>query len=243
MLSFSHVKKSFNNYCVLDDINLHIERGHSVGLIGANGEGKTTLFKSLLNVSHIDSGEITILKQAHTRAEARLQLTFLPEHFQAPYYLNGREFLHMMLKMQQAQYHQQTIEATLKTLLFDINALDKPVRTYSKGMMQKLGLSACLCSDKPLLILDEPMSGLDPAARHALKQLLNAQKDTGKTLLFSTHLLHDIEMLCDRIIILANKRIQFYGTIPEAQNRFNASSLEQAYLHCIHSVKQHHEQH
>ncbi len=233
MLEFSQVSKYFSDHQVLDHINLKIQKGQTTGLIGANGEGKTTLFKCLLNACQTDGGSIRIFDTPHTQIEARFQLSFLPEHFQAPFYLKAQEFLKLMLELQQTHYSQSKVEAILSALLFDLKMLNKPVKTFSKGMMQKLGLTACLCSDKPLLILDEPMSGLDPSARYALKQLLIDQKQQGKTLVFSTHLLHDIESICDSIAILCSGEIHFQGTVQEALNQFEANSLEQAYLHCL----------
>lgn len=233
MLDFVQVCKSYSDQLVLDHINLKIEKGQTTGLIGANGEGKTTLFKCLLNACQTDSGSIQIFDMPHTQIEARFQLSFLPEHFHAPFYLKAKEFLKLMLELQQTSYNQEKVESVLSSLLFDLKMLNKPVKTFSKGMMQKLGLTACLCSDKPLLILDEPMSGLDPSARYALKKLLLEQKKQGKTLVFSTHLLHDIESICDSIAILCSGRIRFQGTVKEALNQFNAESLEQAYLHCL----------
>ncbi|MFK5949193.1 MAG: ABC transporter ATP-binding protein [Methylococcales bacterium] len=236
-LHLSNVCKYYADLAVLNNIELSIEQGCTTGLIGANGEGKTTLFKCLLDACHIDSGSIDIFSQAHTQVKARSYLAFLPEHFQAPFYLTGNEFLQLMLSLHQTDFHQEIAETMLAELLFDLPQLKKPARNYSKGMMQKLGLTACLCSNKPILILDEPMSGLDPTARYALRNLLIKQKKQGKTLIFSTHLLHDIESTCDRIAILAAGKIRFHGTVENALDTYQATSLEQAYLHCLASYR------
>ncbi len=233
MLKIANLQKSYHRRCVLEEIDLYLPGNRSLGLIGANGEGKTTLFKCLLNTCEIDHGNIEINGIAHTDPKSRTNLVYLPEHFQAPYYLSGKAFLNFMLNMLNSPYRPKLIESILERLLFDLNALSRPVRSYSKGMMQKLGLSFCLASGKSLLLLDEPMSGLDPAARHALKHLLHEQKQQGKSLLFSTHLLQDVEALCDDIVILANRKIQFSGSLDKALKTFDATTLEQAYLNCL----------
>lgn len=233
MIEFNNVFKTFNKHVVLDYIDLTIASHETTGLIGANGEGKTTLFKCLLDACHLDAGEIHISGIPHTNVQARSYLAFLPEHFQAPFFLNGIEFLQMMMALHDTPFQQHQLEGFLSELLFDIKLLNKPVRTFSKGMMQKLGLTACLCSDKPIVILDEPMSGLDPAARYALKKKLLQLKEQGKTLIFSTHLLHDIESICDRIVILSSGHIQYNGTVADALSHYQSGSLEQAYLNCL----------
>ncbi len=233
MLDFTNITKSYANTSVLHDISLTIPAGQTTGLIGANGEGKTTLFKCLLDVCHLDTGEIKINHTTHTQHNARQHLAFLPEHFQAPHYLTGQQFLELMLKLYETLFKAPLINEFLSSLLFDLQALQRPVRTYSKGMMQKLGLTACLASEKPLLILDEPMSGLDPTARYALRQLLIQQKAQGRTLIFSTHLLHDIESICDHIAILSNGQIQFHGSVAQALSIYKAETLEQAYINCL----------
>ena len=129
-------------------------------------------------------------------------------------------------------------EARIREILsarldFDPAGLDKPVRQLSKGMSQKLGLAACLLSNKPLLVLDEPMSGLDPRTRACLKQYLLELKGEGKTVFFSTHMLADVDVLCDRVAILHEGRIRFAGTPARCQAEFQADDLEQAYLRCV----------
>lgn len=233
MLSFSNLTKSYSDKPVLNQINLTLSSATTTGLIGANGEGKTTLFKCLLDICHVDEGEIQIAHTTHNKCQARQHLAFLPEHFQAPHYLTGKQFLDLMLSLYDAEPNIGKLEHYLTTLLFDLTALKRPVRTYSKGMMQKLGITACLASEKPLLILDEPMSGLDPTARFAFKKLLLAQKQQGKTLIFSTHLLHDIESICDHIAILSNGHIRFHGPVDMALQQFQADTLEQAYINCL----------
>lgn len=225
--------KYFINVQVLDRIDLSVCRGEFMGLIGVNGAGKTTLIKCLLNFCHITSGNIKIFGTTHTKKQAREKLIFLPERFMPPYYLSGHDFLVYMAELHGIQYNPRVVTNLLTILDLDLSVLSKPVREFSKGMAQKLGLVACLMSEKELMVLDEPMSGLDPKARAYLKQHLIEWKQQGKTLFFSTHLLADIEALCDHVAILHQGSIQFAGTIEECIDLFRAKDFEQAYLSCV----------
>ena len=225
--------KSFAGIQILNEINLSVTKGEFTGLIGVNGAGKTTLIKCLLDFCDITSGKIEIFGTGHTKKKAREKLVYLPERFMPPYYLTGRDFLVYMAELHGVEYSTKKVADLFEILDLELSALSKPVREFSKGMAQKLGLASCLLSEKDLMILDEPMSGLDPKARAYLKQHLNDLKQAGKTIFFSTHLLADIEILCDRIAVLHEGSIQFIGTIEECKKTFKASNLEQAYLACV----------
>ena len=225
--------KSFAGIQVLNEIDLTVNQGEFIGLIGVNGAGKTTLIKCLLDFCDITSGKIEIFGTAHLRKEARENLVFLPERFMPPYYLTGKDFLVYMTELHGVEYSNKKVTDLFKILDLESSALLKPVREFSKGMAQKLGLASCLLSDKDLMIFDEPMSGLDPKARVYLKQHLMALKQAGKTVFFSTHLLVDVEALCDRIAILHEGCIRFNGTTEECKETFKADNLEQAYLACV----------
>jgi ABC-2 type transport system ATP-binding protein len=181
----------------------------------------------------VTSGNIEIFGTTHTKKEARKRLVFLPERFVPPYYLTGKDFLVYMAELHGVEYNSRKVTDLFKILDLELSALVKPVRDFSKGMAQKLGLAACLMSEKDLMVLDEPMSGLDPKARAYLKQHLIELKQGGKTIFFSTHMLADIEVLCDHVAILHDGRIRFAGTIEECTDKFKADDLEQAYLTCV----------
>ena len=210
-----------------------VNAGESFGLVGMNGAGKTTLIKCILDFCEINAGNIHIYGVPHTTVSARNRLVFLPEKFVPPYYLTGKDFLVYMSKLHDQEYNYNRVRKLLQIIDLDEAALDKPVRQYSKGMGQKLGIISCLLSDRDLIIFDEPMSGLDPRARAYLKKYLLELKQEGKTLFFSTHLLNDIETICDRLAILHQGAIQFAGTIPACCENFSAGNLEQAYLICV----------
>ena len=203
------------------------------GLVGVNGAGKTSLIKCLLDFCALDGGKIAIFGQPHDRPASRAPLGFLPERFIPPYYLTGADFIKYLLTLQGLAYDAQAVAAMLAALDLDPGALKKTVRSYSKGMTQKLGLAACLLSDKRLYVLDEPMSGLDPKARALLKGRLRALHDAGSTLFLTSHALADVDELCDRMAILHDGAIRFTGTPAECRARYGADTLEQAFLACI----------
>jgi len=225
--------KNYPGQNVLREIDLSIGRGECTGLIGVNGAGKTTLMKCILDFCAVDAGSIRIFGTDHRRAEARGRVAFLPERFSPPYYLTGRDFLKFTAALNHIQYDESRALEMLATLDLDPATLQKPVRQYSQGMGQKLGLASCFLNHRDLVILDEPMSGLDPLARAALKKYLSTLKQQGWTLFYSTHLLEDVQALCDRVIILHEGVIRFSGKISDCCSVFQAASLEDAYLACI----------
>ena len=232
-IRFAEVTKSYRNVTVLSDISFQVREGECVGLVGVNGAGKTTAIKCMLDFCEIDSGHISLFDVDHREIHARQRLMYLPEKFVPPYYLTGRDFLQYMDELNSIDYSEEETIRILAILDLDIQALDKPVRDLSKGMGQKLGLAASLLSGKDMLIFDEPMSGLDPRARARLKQHLLQIKQQGTTLFYSTHLLEDIEVLCDRVIILHGGRICFYGTTRECCQKYATGDFESAYLNCV----------
>jgi ABC-2 type transport system ATP-binding protein len=232
-LEFRSVTKCFGTTRALDGFDLEVRRGELFGLVGQNGAGKTTLLKCLLDFCEPDSGVIEIFGVSSRLTAARCDLAFLPERFTPPYYLTGRDFLRYMAALHRHDYDEQSVVQTFGDLDLDPRALTRAARMYSKGMTQKLGLCACLLSRKPLQILDEPMSGLDPKARAMLKQQLRNLREQGHTVFFSTHALADVEELCDRMAIVHRGRLYFAGTPRELTSRYERQTVEQAFLECI----------
>ncbi len=232
-LLFSKVTQSYGTRAVLKNVDLCVAAGESHAIVGVNGAGKTTLFKSLLDFCAIQNGRIEIFDAAHVSPASRATLAFLPEKFNPPYYLNGREFIRYTLNLHRLRYDAATVHAMLTDLDLDRGALALSVREYSKGMTQKLGLAACLLTQKSLYVLDEPMTGLDPKARLLLKAKLLALKNSGATLLFSSHSLSDVEALCDKLTVLHDGEVRFTGTPAAFRVAFSAEDLEHAFLKCI----------
>jgi ABC-2 type transport system ATP-binding protein len=230
---FDQVRKNYGHQAVLQGIDLDIAAGMTFGLVGINGTGKTTLIKCLLDFCHVDGGRIEIFGTRHTDSTARARLAFLPERFMPPYFLTGRDFLNYMLALDERTADADKVRAMFAALDLEPAALDKPVRSYSKGMTQKLGLAACLLAEPDLLILDEPMSGLDPLARAGVKQLLRQFREQGRTLFFTSHALSDVEEICEQMVVLHQGRLCFSGTPQSLVQIYSGTSMEQAFLNCI----------
>lgn len=237
IVRFSGVVKAYGATRVLDGVDLTLERGHFFGLAGLNGAGKTTLIKCMLDFCSIDQGTITLFGDAHTDPRSRSGLAFLPERFNPPYYLTGADFLRYAFALQGSNYSEERVHRMLEALDLDPKALAKPVRSYSKGMTQKLGLAATFLSERELLVLDEPMSGLDPRARACVKRLLAKARADGRSLFFTSHQLVDIEEICDRVVVL-HRGVPYYAGTPQGLCQDYAElSIEQAFLRCIEAPK------
>lgn len=232
-LHFEQVSKRFGEVAALSDFTLEVARGEFFGLVGVNGAGKTTLIKCLLDFCNTDGGAIRIFGVEHRVTAARSRLAFLPERFNPPHFLTGRDFIQYMLKLYGKPYEDREVEQVFVGLDLDPAALGKAARTYSKGMTQKLGLAACLLSGKDLYVLDEPTGGLDPKARALLKQALRALRQSNRTVFFTSHALADIAEMCDRMAVLHGGRLRFSGSPEELAQRFGKGNLEQAFLACI----------
>ncbi|GJI97131.1 ABC transporter [Duganella caerulea] len=232
-LRFQQVVKRYGQAEVLRGVDLELQAGECFGLVGVNGAGKTSLIKCLLDFCALDGGSIDICGQPHDRPASRLPLGYLPERFSPPYYLTGADFIRYLLTLQGLAYDPAAVGAMLEALDLDPAALKRTVRGYSKGMTQKLGLAACLLARKPLYVLDEPMSGLDPKARALLKQQLRQLHQAGATVFLTSHMLADVDELCDRMAILHEGRVRFAGSPAECRSRYGAGNLEQAFLACI----------
>ncbi len=232
-LHFEQVSKRFGEVAALSDFTLEVARGEFFGLVGVNGAGKTTLIKCLLDFCNTDGGAIRIFGVEHRVTAARSRLAFLPERFNPPHFLTGRDFIQYMLRLYGKPYEDREVEQVFVGLDLDPAALGKAARTYSKGMTQKLGLAACLLSGKDLYVLDEPTGGLDPKARALLKQALRALRQSNRTVFFTSHALADIAEMCDRMAVLHGGRLRFAGSPEELAQRFGKGNLEQAFLACI----------
>jgi ABC-2 type transport system ATP-binding protein len=214
-------------------VSFAVPSGSVFGLVGLNGAGKTTLIKSLMDFSFPDSGEVLIFGQPATDALARGAVAYLSERFVPPAYLTGLEYLQMMSQLYGVSCDAERIDAAVAAIDLDVKYLGKRVGTYSKGSGQKLGIAAVLLSEQRLLVLDEPMSGLDPRARACLKAEIKAAQRRAATLLFSSHSLADIDELCDSFAILHEGAIRFVGTAAELCARTGAGTLDAAFLRVI----------
>jgi ABC-2 type transport system ATP-binding protein len=218
---------------VLEDITLDVHQGEILGLVGLNGAGKTTLLRSILRLVVPAAGSVHLFGQPHDQPASRVQLAYLPEKFQPPSHLPGHDFVRLSLAFHGQRVRRAVVCGLAEQLGLDPAALRKPISSYSKGMAQKLGVIATLLTDRPLLILDEPMSGLDPKARILLKRQLSAARASGRTILMSSHILADHDELCDRVAVLHQGRLGFVGSPASLKASQDAPTLETAFLAAI----------
>lgn len=207
ILVLKDIKKSFGRTEVLRGVSFTVRKGEVFGFVGPNGAGKTTTMKIVMDFIRPDSGEVLMFGSSNRDSKVKRRVGFLPEH---PYFytnITGKEFLKFIqttLSIDKGEFWERCMYYA-KKIQIDW-ALDKKLSEYSKGMLQRFGLLQALVSDPDLLILDEPMSGLDPIGRRVVSDLIVELKDKGKTVFFSTHILPDVERICDRACIILNGR-------------------------------------
>lgn len=228
-LKISEVSKSFANP-VLDAVNFAVKQNEIFGFIGLNGQGKTTLIKIALDLLDADSGEVEIFGLPQILPEARKKICYLPEKFQPSIHQSGEEFLRFVLGFYDKKFDQEKAEQICKNLDLSAEVLPQKISGYSKGMVQKLGLVGTFLSEAELVILDEPMSGLDPKARIALKRELLSYKNSGKTVFFSSHILSDMDEICDAIAVLHSTKIVFCGSPQAFKIKHQQDNLDKAFL-------------
>ncbi len=234
MLEISGLNYSINKLQVLKDFTLSINVAQYYALAGENGAGKSTLIKIILDlIRNIQSGKIAIDGRDHQLMASRNLVSYLPEKFDIKKEVTGWQYLQFVYGIYQQKMDKPRVETLCSQLGLDASRLRHKSNDYSKGMKQKLGLISCFMLDNPLIILDEPLSGLDPKARFYFKQLLEQERGKGRTIFYSTHMLADAEEICDRFGILHGGSIIFDGTPEDCLKQFNAKTLEQAYMSCI----------
>jgi ABC-2 type transport system ATP-binding protein len=233
-LEISELSYSVPGLDILKSLSLEVGAGQYYAIAGVNGAGKSTLIKLVLDlIRPLPGGSIRIFGVDNRARQCRDQLAYLPEKFDVKKNIDGRQYLDFIAAVYHQKLNRGEISALAERLDFPPDRLDTRVGGYSKGMVQKLGLVSCFMLERRLLILDEPLSGLDPRARYHFKQLMHEEKSAGRTVLYSTHLLADAEDLCDRFGILHDGEMKYQGTPADCLRRYRASSLEQAYMQCI----------
>ena len=222
---------------ILKGVNLKVEEGDIFGFLGPNGAGKTTTIRVLLNLLQKDKGTLEIFGTDPKIVSARESVGFLPEHAYFPEYLSGHELL-----LQQGQLSGLGLEESkrqAKRKIEEVGLIGKGhirLRNYSKGMLQRIGIGQALMGDPRLIILDEPMSGLDPLGRRDIRELMFNLKKQGKTVFFSTHILPDVELICDRVALFMNGQIKQYGKL----NDFLSPSLNSNVIIRIRNISEDH---
>lgn len=232
-ISIDKLNKSYKDNHVLQDVSFEVKKGEVFGLIGLNGAGKTTMIKILLGLLKKDSGDATIFGHDIFKTSTRDHLAFLPEKFQPSTHLKGYEQISLSLSFYKQKMDKKKAVKWAESLELNPDMLSHKITKYSKGMGQKLGLLSTILAERPLLILDEPMSGLDPKARILFKNAVLDYAKRGNTVFFSSHILSDIDEICDRIAILHNHKIIYTGTPAGFKKETKQESLEKAFLSVI----------
>lgn len=193
-----------------------VKRGEIFGLLGPNGAGKTTTIKSVLRLIFPTEGEITIFGRAASDREATKRIGYMPENPYVYQYLKPLEFLDLCGRLTGIPKTERRDRAEAMVDKVGLrHAVDRPIGKFSKGMMQRVGLAQALLHEPELLVLDEPMSGLDPIGRKEVRDVLLEQRARGRTLLFTSHILSDVELLCDRVVIMQRGEIKSEGRVHE----------------------------
>jgi ABC-2 type transport system ATP-binding protein len=224
-VELSHISKSFGSLKAVDDVSFEVEKGEIFGLLGPNGAGKTTAIRVMLDIFKPDNGSVNILGGSMTEAK-KDHIGYMPEE----------RGMYQDILLDRCL----TYLATLKGLSpveararmngylqrFDlVSSRYKKVKELSKGMQQKAQLITTLIHEPELVIIDEPFSGLDPVNTQMVKDLLREQRDKGVTILMSTHQMHQVEELCDRIVLIDHGRVVLYGRLDELQRQFSGHAV------------------
>jgi ABC-2 type transport system ATP-binding protein len=200
----------------LNDVSFDVGRGEIFGFLGPNGAGKTTLIKILMGLAEPTTGAALVLGRPPRDAKAKARVGFLPE---SPYfydYLTASEFLRLAARL--SDVSSRDAESRVTTLLRLVRmerAADQQMRGFSRGMLQRMGIAQALVGDPDLVVLDEPMGGLDPIGRKEFRDIIVGLRERGKTVIFSTHILSDVEMVCDRVGTIIAGRIVEVGRLSE----------------------------
>ncbi len=225
MVTIQHLYKSFGPVDVLQGVNLNIDEAGIVAILGPNGSGKTTLIKSMLGMVIPQKGEIFIdEQQVLGKWEYRNDISYMPQIANFPQNLRVRELINMIKNLRtETSLDQELIE------LFKLQSfLDKKLGTLSGGTRQKVNIVLTFMFDSPLIILDEPTTGLDPVALIYLKRLIAEEKAKGKTILITTHIMNLVEEVADRVIFLLDGNIYFDGTVDALKQQTQQQNLEHA---------------
>ena len=214
VVSIRDVTRTFGGVVAVDGLTLTLARGEIMGFLGANGAGKTTTIKMMLGLLRPTSGTVEVMGGNPSDASVRARIGYMPETAYYYPYLNARELLAFyggLCGMDSAAVRARTDELLETVGLAD--AAKRPLKTYSKGMLQRAGIAQALLHDPDLLVLDEPFTGLDPIARIHFRELMRSLRERGKSIFFSSHELGETELLCDAVAIMKKGRAVYQGPV------------------------------
>lgn len=222
-----HLIKDYRNVRALDNVSLNVRQGECFGLLGPNGAGKTTLMKILLNLISPSSGSATIFNQPVKNEKIRETVGYLPERVKIYGFLKGSEFLDYQGKLYGMEHDKRNtrVDECLQTVGMH-EEKSRRIGEYSKGMVQRIGLAQALLNEPKLLLLDEPAAGLDPISNKEIRDILLRLKEVGVTIFINSHLLSEIEMICDRVAILHRGHLLKMGTKQELTSKGELIELQ-----------------
>jgi ABC-2 type transport system ATP-binding protein len=209
----------------LKNCSLSIYQGETFGLLGPNGAGKTTLLKTLLGITRPSTGRAVILGKPIGDRTVKQKIGYLPENAYLYDFLTAWEFLEFiagLFQIPKKKQRQRIVELLDLVGLAQTTARKKKLKQYSKGMLQRVGMAQALINDPEIVFLDEPMSGLDPMGRYRMREIVLSLKQQGKTIFFNSHILSDVEQICDRIAFLALGELICQGSLDELLGTSNA---------------------
>src|SRR6266699_281139 len=212
----------------LDDLNLTIHRGEVFGLLGPNGSGKSTTIKLLLGLIFPTKGKAFVLGESAGSSRINEKIGFLPEESYLYRFLNGEETLHFygrLFKIPRKELNRRVPEL-LDVVGLDAKARKRKLREYSKGMARRIGLAQAMINNPDLILLDEPTTGLDPIGTREMKDLILSLQAQGKTVLLCSHLLADVQDVCDRITILYRGKMQTLGHVKDLLQVKNVTDIQ-----------------
>lgn len=226
MITIQGLRKAFGDRTVLDDLNLEIPPGQATGIVGPNGAGKTTMIKHILGLVKPDQGTITVNGTRLNGTSAyRNQIGYMPQMARYPENMRVRELLDFIKEIRDT-------ETTSEERLIDIfelqEELEKPLRVLSGGNRQKVGATLALMFNPQIIILDEPTAGLDPRSSVRFKKLILEEKEKGKTILLTTHIMSEIEELADYLVFLVEGKVRYHGPMSELMANKKEERLEGA---------------
>lgn len=231
MIKISKFSKFYGKDKIVDNLSLTIKTGEVFGFLGPNGAGKTTTIKMLVGLSKPDSGKISVNDKNPSNIANREEIGFMPED---PYFydhLSGLEFLQFCGQLfQKSRSRNKGYYTQILTRVGLYEARNKMQRTYSKGMKQRLGLASAIVNDPEYIFLDEPLDGLDPIGRREIKQIILDLKKRKKTIFFNSHILADVEEVCDQIGIINKGKLVYSGSVKKFAGK---KSLEEAFVAAI----------
>ena len=229
-LTVENLSKRFGPRQVLDKVSLKIKPQEIFALLGLNGAGKTTLIRSLLGFLRPQAGRVLLGGEIASPYKIREKVSYLPENFSPPYYLKAIEFLSSLASLWPRRKFSPQQLLALVGLEGEGN---KYLRFYSRGMIQRFGLALCLLKDPQIIILDEPLLGLDVLGQRKMYELMKSLQKEGKTIIFSSHIFSQIEAVADALGIISKGHIVFLGTATELKAKSNCPSLEKAFLKTV----------